>query len=169
MVRRGSTVRVRQRALQKPRMRGFSFPIDLQITERGAGMEPFMEPSGPERRFRPRRGREETHSLHSVEADYILSATLSDGTRRERLAPLFLRLPRVPSARPDLLEHRIRLTRLDHERVVDDVPHAANNCELGHCSAAAAAPAPVVERVVGDREEGADAPRARVCKSSSRC
>jgi len=38
-------VRVRQRALQKPRLRGFSFRIDLQVPERGAGMEPFMDPS----------------------------------------------------------------------------------------------------------------------------
>jgi hypothetical protein len=47
MVRRGSTVRVRQRALQKPRTRAFCFRIDLQILERWPGMEPFMEPSGP--------------------------------------------------------------------------------------------------------------------------
>jgi hypothetical protein len=49
MVRRGSTVRVRQRALQKPRITGLLFRIDLQILERGAGMEPFMEPSGRKR------------------------------------------------------------------------------------------------------------------------
>jgi hypothetical protein len=56
MVRRGSTVRVRQRALQKPRITGFLFRIDLQVLERGAGMEPFMEPSGRKRRPRkPRR------------------------------------------------------------------------------------------------------------------
>jgi hypothetical protein len=46
MVRRGSPVRVRKRALQDPRTRGFSFRIELQISERGPGMEPFMEPSG---------------------------------------------------------------------------------------------------------------------------
>jgi hypothetical protein len=46
--------------------------------------------------------------------------------------------------------------------VVDDVLHAGKDCELGHCGAAAAAPSSVVERVVGDREEGADAARARV-------
>jgi hypothetical protein len=46
MVRRGSTVRVRQRALQKRCTWRFFFRIDLQILEREAGMEPFMEPSG---------------------------------------------------------------------------------------------------------------------------
>src|SRR6266516_1724435 len=45
-IERGSTVRVRQRALQNPRITGFLFRIDLQILEHGAGMEPFMEPSG---------------------------------------------------------------------------------------------------------------------------
>src|SRR3954468_5087359 len=60
MVRRGSTVRVRQRALQKPRIRGFLFRINLQVRELGAGMEPFMEPSGrklgPEVSVAPRCG-----------------------------------------------------------------------------------------------------------------
>jgi hypothetical protein len=36
MVRRVSTVRVRQRALQKPRTWGFSFRFNLQVVERGA-------------------------------------------------------------------------------------------------------------------------------------
>jgi hypothetical protein len=49
MVRRGSTVRVRQRALQKLRKWGFSFRMSLQIVERDACMEPFMEPSGRKR------------------------------------------------------------------------------------------------------------------------
>jgi hypothetical protein len=35
MVRRGSTVRVRQRALQKPRIGGFLFRINLQVREFG--------------------------------------------------------------------------------------------------------------------------------------
>jgi hypothetical protein len=43
MVRRGSTVRVRQRALQNPRSRGFSFRIDLHEAQYALGMEPFME------------------------------------------------------------------------------------------------------------------------------
>ena len=43
MVRRGSTVRVRQRALQNPRSRGFSVQADLQLQPRTEGMEPFME------------------------------------------------------------------------------------------------------------------------------
>jgi hypothetical protein len=34
MVRRGSTVRVRQRALQKPRKRGFLIQIDLRLIAR---------------------------------------------------------------------------------------------------------------------------------------
>jgi hypothetical protein len=45
----GSTVRVRQRALQKRRTRGFSFRADLQVVEGDAGMEPLVEPSGPKR------------------------------------------------------------------------------------------------------------------------
>src|SRR5437763_10951528 len=50
MVRRGSTVRVRQRALQKPRIMGlFVSDRDLQVLERGAGMEPFREPLGRKR------------------------------------------------------------------------------------------------------------------------
>ena len=56
MVRRGSTVRVRQRALQKPSVMGFWFRIHLQFLECGTGMERFMEPSGQKRPARePRR------------------------------------------------------------------------------------------------------------------
>ena len=43
MVRRGSTVRVRQRALQKRRSRGFSVQKNLRTTQRAVGMEPIME------------------------------------------------------------------------------------------------------------------------------
>ena len=43
MVRSGSTVRVRQRALQNPRSRGFSVQDDLLFVVRAVGMEPFME------------------------------------------------------------------------------------------------------------------------------
>ena len=50
MVRRGSTVRVRQRALQNPRSRGFCFQLDLQDAQLAVGLEPFMEPSGLKRR-----------------------------------------------------------------------------------------------------------------------
>jgi hypothetical protein len=39
----GSTVRVRQRALQKPRKPGFFFRVGLQDPQRAVGMEPFME------------------------------------------------------------------------------------------------------------------------------
>jgi hypothetical protein len=49
MVRRGSTVRVRQRALQKPRITELFVSINLHVCERGAGMEPVMEPSGRKR------------------------------------------------------------------------------------------------------------------------
>jgi hypothetical protein len=45
MVRRGSTVRVRQRALQKRRKSRFFVQIDLLLVERAVGMEPVMEPS----------------------------------------------------------------------------------------------------------------------------
>ena len=46
MVRRGSTVRVRQRALQKRRtsaLSRFLVQIHLLLVERAVGMEPFME------------------------------------------------------------------------------------------------------------------------------
>jgi hypothetical protein len=43
MVWRGSTVRVRQRALQKRRNRRFLVQTDLLRVERAVGMEPFME------------------------------------------------------------------------------------------------------------------------------
>jgi hypothetical protein len=46
MVRRGSTVRVRQRACRIPACRGFFVHVDLLQIERAVGMEPFMEPSG---------------------------------------------------------------------------------------------------------------------------
>ena len=46
MVRRGSTVRVRQRALQKPRSRGFFVQTNLHSLHCAQGMELFMEPSG---------------------------------------------------------------------------------------------------------------------------
>ena len=49
MVRRGSTVRVRQRALQKPRTSGFCVQADLQVGPYAVGMEPFMELSRRER------------------------------------------------------------------------------------------------------------------------
>jgi hypothetical protein len=43
MVRRGSTVRVRQRALQKPCKSGLCLEVELQELQRALGMEPFME------------------------------------------------------------------------------------------------------------------------------
>src|SRR6266508_3085820 len=45
MVRRGSPVRVRKRALQKARSAGFSILIDLQSLLHAVGMEPVMDPS----------------------------------------------------------------------------------------------------------------------------
>jgi hypothetical protein len=45
MVRRGSTVRVRQRALQKRRTAGFWGKGDLPFLDRAVHMEPLMEPS----------------------------------------------------------------------------------------------------------------------------
>jgi hypothetical protein len=46
MVRKGSPVRVRQRALQKaPHLGGFLVQADLLIVEGAVGMEPVMEPS----------------------------------------------------------------------------------------------------------------------------
>jgi hypothetical protein len=46
MVRRGSPVRVRKRALQSPRTPAVFVRIDLQQRQRAVGMEPVMEPSG---------------------------------------------------------------------------------------------------------------------------
>jgi hypothetical protein len=43
MVRRGSTVRVRQRALQNPRTSAIRVQADLQVQPCAVGMEPFME------------------------------------------------------------------------------------------------------------------------------
>ena len=45
MVRRGSAVRVRKRALQKPRKRGFCVQIDLRFVERAAGVDLVVEQS----------------------------------------------------------------------------------------------------------------------------
>src|SRR6266540_2989534 len=98
MVRRGSTVRVRQRALQKPRMTGFLFRIDLQVLERGAGMEPFMEPSGRKRgRREPRcstgraaNGASGRRNFLSAkpEAKLASSPMVLDGIRRLAVADL---------------------------------------------------------------------------------
>src|SRR5215210_2673386 len=49
MVRRGSTVRVRQRALKKRRNCRFSCPARLQDVQYAVRVEPFMEPPGSER------------------------------------------------------------------------------------------------------------------------
>src|SRR5438105_1696816 len=43
MVRRGSTVRVRQRALQKRRTSALCVHVDLRVQPRAVGMEPIME------------------------------------------------------------------------------------------------------------------------------
>jgi hypothetical protein len=45
MVRRGSTVRVRQRALQKRRKSGFRVQVDLLVAERAVGVEHVVEHS----------------------------------------------------------------------------------------------------------------------------
>src|SRR5947207_2860212 len=71
MVRRGSPVRVRKRALKTPARRASSFGCTRTIHQRAIGMEPFVEPSGrevslpaaknghlpPGERFRPRHRR----------------------------------------------------------------------------------------------------------------
>jgi hypothetical protein len=49
MVRRGSTVRVRQRALQKRRKWALFLSGCLQDLQYAVRVEPFMEPSGSER------------------------------------------------------------------------------------------------------------------------
>jgi len=43
MVRRGSTVRVRQRACKIPAQAGFFIQNNLLLTQRAVGMEPLME------------------------------------------------------------------------------------------------------------------------------
>jgi hypothetical protein len=48
MVRRGSTVRVRQRALQKRRKSDFLFRIFLHREQRALGIEPIVELSDME-------------------------------------------------------------------------------------------------------------------------
>src|SRR5205823_5108999 len=54
MVRRGSTVRVRQRALQNPRSRGFFVQDDLLFVVRAVGMEPLYGAFAHGSRLRPR-------------------------------------------------------------------------------------------------------------------
>src|SRR5947208_16520035 len=49
MVRRGSPVRVRKRALQKPRIECFLLRIYLQVLQCAAGYGALMEPSGRKR------------------------------------------------------------------------------------------------------------------------
>jgi hypothetical protein len=46
MVRRGSPVRVRKRALQKRRKSPFLAQVDVLQSQRAAGMEPFIKLSG---------------------------------------------------------------------------------------------------------------------------
>jgi hypothetical protein len=53
MVRRGSTVRVRQRALKSAARRRFLVQIDLLRVDRAVGMEPFMELWRPRGRLQP--------------------------------------------------------------------------------------------------------------------
>src|SRR6266542_4769173 len=55
MVRRGSPVRVRKRALQSPRTPALFGRIDLQQRQRAEAMEPVMEPSGRQIFLRERR------------------------------------------------------------------------------------------------------------------
>jgi hypothetical protein len=57
MARRGSTVRVRQRALQKPRKQGLLVSDPLEQSPACGGYGAVMEPSGPERPFARRAGR----------------------------------------------------------------------------------------------------------------
>src|SRR5207244_3906762 len=61
------------------------------------------------------------------------------------------------SSLPQCLEYRIRLARLDHERVVDDVLDAVVDGQFDDCGAAAASTTPVLEWIIGDRQERADA------------
>src|ERR671935_2263822 len=63
MVRRGSTVRVRQRALQKRCKAALLFRENLHDLQPAIGMEPFMEPSGSERALKRRKW---THSQESA-------------------------------------------------------------------------------------------------------
>src|SRR5579862_3078441 len=93
MVRRGSTVRVRQRALQNPRSRGFFVQRDLQAQQRAVGMEPFMELS---RRERSLRRLIETHT-----ADAGQSYTRSVASRAELSSSLMR--SSIPDSKSSLL------------------------------------------------------------------
>jgi hypothetical protein len=73
MVRRGSTVRVRQRALQKPRTWALLRSARLQGRQRAVGVEPFMELSG-------REGRSEKDEIGAA------ARSLSSCIRRSRSA-----------------------------------------------------------------------------------
>jgi hypothetical protein len=93
MVRRGSTVRVRQRALQKPRSQGFAFRIDLHVVEREAGMEPFGA-FRSKRRPRPHFGPSRAGCRHKLLRRCVGEAVHPSYGR----STSGLRTPRVPVA-----------------------------------------------------------------------
>src|SRR5437899_9433647 len=66
MVRRGSTVRVRQRALQRTRKGGFLFREDLHDLQHAVGMEPFwsLQTRNADARARKRAGMLATRSFN---------------------------------------------------------------------------------------------------------
>jgi len=93
MVRRGSTVRVRQRALQKPCkpvLFTFSVRLNLQAVQYEPGMEPFMEPFRSETR----------RSAHSHPRSPPPPATIPNSQALDRHAPT-IRTDRSNLQEPD--------------------------------------------------------------------
>ena len=132
MVRRGSTVRVRQRALQKARKGAFCFTSDLRVHHRAVGMEPFMEPSGHERRRQSR-----VFALNARSGDVRSPlATINSRSRfsSSRLSPTSISasLP-APKWRSETWRNRAVTTegRYRLENVVDEPTEIFDDLYLG--------------------------------------
>ena len=132
MVRRGSTVRVRQRALQNARKGAFCFTSDLRVHHRAVGMEPFMEPSGHERRRQSR-----VFALNARSGDVRSPlATINSRSRfsSSRLSPTSISasLP-APKWRSETWRNRAVTTegRYRLENVVDEPTEIFDDLYLG--------------------------------------
>jgi hypothetical protein len=113
MVRRGSTVRVRQRALQRPCKPSFSSPLILHSLQRAPGMEPIMELPGSRRRSSsPHASRPGPAADLRVFSDNADSEIGVRDDQRPRWRPLVVE-------RPTCLRRDLSLLRLDlrHEGV----------------------------------------------------
>jgi hypothetical protein len=107
MVRRGSTVRVRQRALQRPCKSGFYSPLILHSLQRAPGMEPIMElPGSRHRPSSPHASRPGPAADLRGLSDNADSAIGVRDDQRPRWRPLVVE-------RPTCLRRDLSLLRLD--------------------------------------------------------